>query len=696
MSYGTTPSYDGADPVKNGDAQYSYAWTGWSPSVTTVSGDVTYTATFNSVIFDNASSNNILMSRTSNKPSDINSFSIISDYRTFDFETSNSSNFTNGLLTLNDGGTMYNLTAINGICNINVTFTGSLTISYGWYYNGKINYEVFDEALVSGSTYSFRNNDKPSYIKIISSTTTNISQIEIEYKNLLSFNRYEEDGILCANSDKWINYGCEGNVAYVDSTIKSTTGINDFNVRIRHWYNGRPVTTIKTVSYQSHSGKIISSGVINYYTYSVNRAAFSDKATSIFIPNTITSLTEYIFYGFAGSIYIEFSSSSEASQTCIMETEWNSYNFEYDYKYPYPHDFKYSDVIYNVNYGPNNTLDGLNYYVLNDDTVKIFGYSESERNITIPNEIDGYTSIILGKNCFKGTNITSIILSDSVIDIEEGAFENCINLLYADLSSAIVNQISKNMFYGCTSLEEVKINKTLTGIGSYAFYKCSSLTSFDFENIVSIGSYAFAHSALNIASFGFSLETLGSNAFYNCQSLTTIDMSSSKLMEISTKTFYGCTSLEEVKINKTLTSIGSYAFYNCQSLTAVDMSSSKLMEISNYAFYNCSSLDNVIIPDLVNSIGSNAFVNCSSLNVLVLGKGMMNQTLYASSFANSPCLKDAIYFAGSVEEWNTITINGTLNCINFYSDTLPTDEMISLLPQGSLYWHYVNSVPTLW
>ena len=46
VSKGTIPSYDGADPEKAGTDQIVYVWTGWTPEVSAVSGDVTYTATF--------------------------------------------------------------------------------------------------------------------------------------------------------------------------------------------------------------------------------------------------------------------------------------------------------------------------------------------------------------------------------------------------------------------------------------------------------------------------------------------------------------------------------------------------------------------------------------------------------------------------------------------------------------------------
>src|SRR5574344_905698 len=46
VKYGSIPSYDGATPTRFGNSQYSYTFSGWSPTVTLVTGDQTYTAVF--------------------------------------------------------------------------------------------------------------------------------------------------------------------------------------------------------------------------------------------------------------------------------------------------------------------------------------------------------------------------------------------------------------------------------------------------------------------------------------------------------------------------------------------------------------------------------------------------------------------------------------------------------------------------
>ena len=50
LNYGETPSYTSDTPTKQPDADYTYAFSGWSPDISSVTGNQTYTAQFDSSV----------------------------------------------------------------------------------------------------------------------------------------------------------------------------------------------------------------------------------------------------------------------------------------------------------------------------------------------------------------------------------------------------------------------------------------------------------------------------------------------------------------------------------------------------------------------------------------------------------------------------------------------------------------------
>ena len=50
VPYGAIPTYDGETPKKAGTAQNNYTFTGWSPEISEVTGDITYTALFDEAV----------------------------------------------------------------------------------------------------------------------------------------------------------------------------------------------------------------------------------------------------------------------------------------------------------------------------------------------------------------------------------------------------------------------------------------------------------------------------------------------------------------------------------------------------------------------------------------------------------------------------------------------------------------------
>ncbi|MDE7162107.1 MAG: InlB B-repeat-containing protein, partial [Anaeroplasmataceae bacterium] len=113
------------------------------------------------------------------------------------------------------------------------------------------------------------------------------------------------------------------------------------------------------------------------------------------------------------------------------------------------------------------------------------------KNVVIDEENMGESVIAIGKNAFKGENIESITIPDSVYIILEGAFEDCTSLKYVSYNEETkenslhnIQTIEVNAFKNCTRLESLTISSQIEQISSIAFDGCSR----DFKLIYS-GSY---------------------------------------------------------------------------------------------------------------------------------------------------------------------------------------------------------------
>ena len=176
-------------------------------------------------------------------------------------------------------------------------------------------------------------------------------------------------------------------------------------------------------------------------------------------------------------------------------------------------------------------------------------------------------------------------------------------ILSTEDKTCVVNDCSSNL--STVVIPSTVVNNgttyTVTRIGSYAFYGCSSLTAVEIPN---------------------SVTSIGDEAFYGCSGLTAIQIPSS-VTSIGERAFYGCSSLTAVEIPNSVTSIGDEAFYGCSGLTAIQIPSS-VTSIGERAFYDCSSLTTVEIPNSVTSIGERAFYGCERLHSVTIGAGVLS------------------------------------------------------------------------
>lgn len=240
--------------------------------------------------------------------------------------------------------------------------------------------------------------------------------------------------------------------------------------------------------------------------------------------------------------------------------------------------------------------------------------------------VDGSTPSISSIAYIDGDQVT--ITSDSTVVKaiatktsmnNSGVAEQSVDVLTVTESSLFTLSESGDTITDCDEdLTDVVIPSSVTAIGDYAFYYCSSLTTVIIpDSVISIGDYAFSHcTSLTSIIIPDSVTSIGERAFDNCSSLSSIIISDS-LTSIENYTFSYCSSLSSINIPDSVTSFGGLVFTYCSSLSTIVIPDS-VTSIGNNAFSYCTSLTSITIPDSITSFGTFLLENCSSLSEITV------------------------------------------------------------------------------
>ena len=192
----------------------------------------------------------------------------------------------------------------------------------------------------------------------------------------------------------------------------------------------------------------------------------------------------------------------------------------------------------------------------------------------------------------------------SVTSLGEWCFWKCSSLTAITIPNSVTS-LGQGCFFGCSSLTSITIPNSVTSLGVDCFWGCSNLTSITIPNsVTSLGDDCFAGCS--------SIERMvvdASNPVYDsredCNAI--IHTSTNELIA-------GC---KNSQIPNSVTSLGDYCFYDCSSLTAITIGNS-VTSLGDYCFYDCSSLTSITIPNSVTSLGRYCFLSCSSLTSIYM------------------------------------------------------------------------------
>ncbi len=233
--------------------------------------------------------------------------------------------------------------------------------------------------------------------------------------------------------------------------------------------------------------------------------------------------------------------------------------------------------------------------------ITITDYTGNNKSVTIPDTLDGSPVTEIGYGAFLNSQVTDVVIPDTVKIIGGSAFSQCEQLSVIDIPKS-VERIGAMPFFA-TPFEKTLGEDEFVIINDHILYKYngeSDIVTIP-EGITCIGGYGFYKNNLTEVIIPDSVRYIESQVFANCKSLKSVTVSSAEY--IGDVAFLGCTSLETADINAQ--EIDYSAFSGCTSLCDVSLKGTCTMGSSVFA--GCVSLKEITLPDSLVSMGNSVF-----------------------------------------------------------------------------------------
>lgn len=320
-------------------------------------------------------------------------------------------------------------------------------------------------------------------------------------------------------------------------------------------------------------------------------------------------------------------------------------------------------------------------------------------SVIIPDSV-----ISIQQDAFNGSGLTSVIIPDSVTSIGAFAFANTL-LISVTIPNSVISIVS-DAFASNEDLTSVILGNSLTSINSWVFSNCPNLTSVTIPNsVTSIGNYAFLNTGLTSLTIPNSVTSIGGSAFSGT-GLTTVTIPDS-VISIGNFAFYDCTSLTSVTIPNSVTSIEEYTFGNCLSLNSVTVNWASPLPINANVFQNTPiSNATLIVPAGTKALYQAASVwqNFGSIfePATHLNFDGVNDRVELSNesnfdFTSTFSIEAWIRVNSFTQEWQTLISKGAegprihrFGVSDFIAfGTGPADDLVSTVSVNDGNWHHI-------
>lgn len=252
--------------------------------------------------------------------------------------------------------------------------------------------------------------------------------------------------------------------------------------------------------------------------------------------------------------------------------------------------------------------EGLEYELIGDAYAVTGIGSATDSEIIFPSSYEDLPVTSISDSAFTNTNITGIVLSDTITSIGNLSFSGCSMLENITLTNSL-EQIGRSAFENCTAIESIVIPNEVEVLNNSLFSGCISLTGVSIPNTLKeIDDFAFKNCcSLKNVPIPECIERIGFAAFEG-SGLTNITLTFTGEFDGSTNSHFGY-----IFGARTSEENGSFVPKSLKNVSILNQT-----VIAEKAFYDCWSITNISLPSTLKTIGENAFFDCINITTATI------------------------------------------------------------------------------
>ena len=281
-----------------------------------------------------------------------------------------------------------------------------------------------------------------------------------------------------------------------------------------------------------------------------------------------------------------------------------------------------------------------------------FKNNKSIKKIELPDGLLG-----IGRDVFSGcSSLEEIAIPDTLLYYEDlWGFKGCYSIksikssyFHSENHSLIIHGHLVRVL-SADPLEEYSIPKSVLHVDDEAFSLCASIRVLHYPKSLEVDPEQFAHSSIKEIDHVDASEDhhciIKNNELICFVADEPIDY---RIPETVTKigigAFEGCDHLRSVYVPSSVKELGTNCFSHCDNLNEVIFEDSDV-SFNGFCFYQCKSLTRVSLPDSVKHLGFELFCECTSLKEISLPNTLITigRSTFESCFSiESICIPDSV------------------------------------------------------